>query len=232
MILVKGLVGALFNIGFLGLCLFLPAELLAQGQGVMWQRAIDFLSAYALLITAATIFLALKAPQSLQARLEKPDITQPKADKILSVLGMILLIAWFVLIPFDVFAFQLFAKPSLVLSALGGLICLIGFGVVVLAIYHNEFAAPVIKDQSHRQQQIRQDGLYAFVRHPFYSGLLSFLAGLALWLESYLALLALLVIGGFFIIRIFVEEDFLLARFKDYALYKKKTRWRLIPLIW
>ncbi|NMM36522.1 MAG: isoprenylcysteine carboxylmethyltransferase family protein [Glaciimonas sp.] len=73
-------------------------------------------------------------------------------------------------------------------------------------------------------------GIYRFIRHPMYLAVL--LCGLAACLAygsagkwSLLALLAIVLI-----IKIRREERFLLARFSDYAAYRKKTK-AIIPYL-
>jgi protein-S-isoprenylcysteine O-methyltransferase Ste14 len=76
-------------------------------------------------------------------------------------------------------------------------------------------------------------GPYERVRHPFYSGFLSFALGLVLLFP----ILETMMLATFSLAGIFVfiprEEEFLVGQFgRDYRQYMEKVRWRLIPGIY
>ena len=75
-------------------------------------------------------------------------------------------------------------------------------------------------------------GPYAIVRHPMYSGLLFFFAGIPLLLGSWRGLLvaALFIVGVAY--RATKEEQTLSAELPGYADYLAKVRYRLIPYVW
>jgi len=227
MLIVRGLIGGLFQLGFFAVFLLIPAGTWH------WPRAIWFLVAYGVVLLISIIWLARVAPASLEARLE-PVVskTQPVADRIVSFFLIVSLFGWMAFIPTDVFRLQLFPAPSIGVSILGAALFFAGFGVILTALYQNAFAAPIVKDQSNRGQVVIDTGLYARVRHPFYLGLLPFLMGLALWLQSYAAVLALLIPAAFLIARIFVEEKTLRETLPGYAEYMERVRWRIVPRIW
>lgn len=94
---------------------------------------------------------------------------------------------------------------------------LVGFAIILTAIYQNSFAVPFVEDQTERGQVLVDTGLCAHVRHPLYLGALPFFAGLALWLESYAALIATSVLIGLLVARIVVEENTLRRTLPHYA---------------
>jgi protein-S-isoprenylcysteine O-methyltransferase Ste14 len=109
---------------------------------------------------------------------------------------------------------------------------LVGFAVMLAAIYENSFAVPIVEDQTERGQRVVDTGPYARVRHPLYLGLLPFLAGIALWLESYASLIGASAILVILIARIVVEERSLRKMLPGYTEYMQKVRYRLIPFVW
>lgn len=227
MLLMKGLVGVLIQIALFAVLLFLPAGTLN------WPRAILFLIVYGALLFVSTVVLALRAPESLEARLIGPvDKNQPMADRVITSLLLLSFFAWFVFIPIDVFHLQLFAPPHFIVSNFGVVLFIIGFGIIITALYQNAFAAPIVTDQSKRGQILIDTGLYAHVRHPMYCGLLFFLIGMALWLESYAGLLLLPCVFIFVVARIFVEEKILQESLTGYVDYMARVRYRLIPFVW
>ncbi len=65
-----------------------------------------------------------------------------------------------------------------------------------------------------------------------YAGAIPLFLGLPLWLASYAATLAALLVCIVMVIRIRFEEKFLLHKLPGYAEYMHRVRWRLIPAIW
>jgi len=91
------------------------------------------------------------------------------------------------------------------------------------------FTVNVAIGEDHR---IVQSGLYRFVRHPSYTGLLVIFFGMGLAFHSWLSLATLILpIGAGLALRIAVEERALHAAFgADYDAYAART-WRLIPWV-
>ena len=112
------------------------------------------------------------------------------------------------------------------------MVCGAGLLLILMTIYQNSFAAPIVKDQSERGQTLVDTGLYSRVRHPMYSGFLLWLAGLALWLESPAAAIGVLALVPFLLGRILVEERFLRDTHEGYRDYTTRVRHRLIPFVW
>ena len=227
MFLIKGVIGALAQTAIIGALLLFPA------WTWQWTEANQFLICYAVFNVISAAFLAIKAPASLEARMEMPmNKSQPLSDRIATTFLLVFLIGWFVFIPIDVFHLKLLAPPQAKISVLGGLLTVFGYAIVLLAIYQNEFATPVVRDQSDRGHELRDTGLYGLVRHPFYTGFILFCTGMALWLQSYAALIAGLLPITALIGRIYAEETILQKTLPGYGKYISRTRYRIIPFIW
>ena len=154
------------------------------------------------------------------------------ADRIITALLMVTFLAWCVFIPVDVFSLRLLPPPSPAVSGFGGVTLLIGFAIVIVAIYQNAFALPIVEDQTERSQTLVDTGLYSVVRHPLYLGMLLFFPGLSLWLESYAGLIAVSAILAVLIARIHVEEQTLEETLPGYAQYVQTVPYRLLPYVW
>ena len=226
-LLIKGLVGALLQVAFFGALLLLPA------WTWQWTEANQFLYCFSFLTLVGTVFLAIKAPRSLEARLEIPmSESQPLSDRIATTFLLVFLVSWFVFIPIDIFHLKLLAPPQHSISILGGAASLLGYGIMITALYQNEFATPVVRDQSDRGHELRDTGLYGLVRHPFYTGFILFCLGMALWLQSYAALIAGLLPITALIGRIYAEEKILQETLPGYREYMSRANYRIIPFIW
>ena len=227
MFLIKGLIGATLQIAFFGALLLIPAGTW------QWTEANQFLYCYGFLTLVSTVFLAIKAPRSLEARMEMPmNESQPLSDRIATTFLLVFLVGWFVFIPIDIFHLKLLAPPQYSISILGGAASLLGYGIMITALYQNEFATPVVRDQSDRGHELRDTGLYGLVRQPFYTGFILFCLGMALWLQSYAALIAGLLPITALIGRIYAEEKILQETLPGYREYMSRTRYRIIPFVW
>ena len=227
MLVLKSLIGVAFQLALFAALLLLPAGTWH------WPRAVQFLVFYGIVVTVAVFVLARIAPGGLEARLSAPAAaSQPVADRIATALLILAIIAWFVFIPIDVFHLRLLPSPSLLVSVLGAAVSIVGLGITLITLYQNEFVAPIVKDQSERGQVLVDTGLYGRIRHPMYLGVLVWLFGLALWLESTAGALAVLALFPFFFARIRVEERFLREALQGYADYMTRVPYRLVPFVW
>lgn len=76
-----------------------------------------------------------------------------------------------------------------------------------------------------------EDGPYAVVRHPVYSGGILVAAGISLALSPW-ALAATAVLALLWALKASVEERLLTERYPQYPDYCKRTRFRLIPYLY
>jgi protein-S-isoprenylcysteine O-methyltransferase Ste14 len=227
MLVLRGLIGGSVQLVVLAALLLIPAGTWH------WPRAILFLVVYGLVNSVSIVALARLAPASLEARLTAPSAkSQPTADRVVTPLLIVSFFVWLAFIPIDVFRLRLLPLPPLEVSVLGVVLAIAGYGIIWSTLFQTAFAAPIVKDQSERGQVLIDTGLYARVRHPFYLGFILFLAGLALWLESYASVLTLLLPFAILVARIKVEERTLGETLPGYADYTRRVHYRLVPFVW
>ncbi len=109
------------------------------------------------------------------------------------------------------------------LIALGGIVCVLA----VLKLGPNLTPLPHPKDDC----RLVVSGLYGLVRHPIYFGLITAAFGWALFVQGWLTLGYALLLFLFFDIKSRREEAWLMARFAEYAGYRRRVR-KLIPFIY
>jgi protein-S-isoprenylcysteine O-methyltransferase Ste14 len=223
----KLIFSALSTVAVFGILLFLPAGTLN------WWRAGVFLGVALVGSVASTVSVMRTNPAVLTERSKPPfQKGQPLADKILVLLLIVTFVGVIVFIPLDVFRFHVMRRPGPVIPLFGLVLFVAGWWIMTLALRANPFAAPVVKHMAERHQIVVDAGVYGVVRHPLYAGAILFLVGTSLWLESYasalLTLLPVLTLAA----RIVVEERFLAQRLEGYDAYRKRVRYRLIPLLW
>lgn len=74
-------------------------------------------------------------------------------------------------------------------------------------------------------------GIYAFIRHPMYAGILMIMATLVWQFYSWDRALCYGLLLVVFVVKIRIEERELLRRFPEYAQYQQNTN-RLLPFVW
>jgi protein-S-isoprenylcysteine O-methyltransferase Ste14 len=213
--------------------LLIPAALLDPAAIPHWWRAWVLLLATS--VAAVAVLLGVfPGREDLYRERMKPPIQQgqPLADKVILISFLVAYCAANILIPLDLFRLHLLAKPNILISSLGLVLYLFGWLLIALALRDNAFAAPVVKHQTERQHSVADTGVYAFVRHPMYAGFLPLMLGVALWLESYAAVVFTLVPMALLMIRIVIEEQFLKRELEGYDGYTQRVRYRLIPGVW
>jgi len=123
-------------------------------------------------------------------------------------------------------------------GALPDWIFCVGIFLMFLGILVRQYAIWILGRFFSLTVQISEDhkvvekGPYRLVRHPSYTGIMITFAGLGLAVQSFGALLVLLLFFGIsFGYRMYVEERTLLSGLgQDYASYMKRTK-RLIPFL-
>jgi protein-S-isoprenylcysteine O-methyltransferase Ste14 len=78
---------------------------------------------------------------------------------------------------------------------------------------------------------LKQRGAYAVVRHPIYTSYIFLLLGYVLQSISLANVMVMVFVLGCDVGRAVAEER-LLASSSDYATYRARVRWRLVPGIW
>ena len=114
----------------------------------------------------------------------------------------------------------------------------IGIFLMFLGFLVRQYAIAILGRFSSLTVQIAEDhmvvekGAYRLIRHPSYTGILIMFIGLGLAVQSWGAVLVLLLFFGIsFGYRMRVEERTLLSGLgRDYASYMKRTK-RLIPFL-
>jgi protein-S-isoprenylcysteine O-methyltransferase Ste14 len=105
--------------------------------------------------------------------------------------------------------------PGLLMSLTGLVIC----GVSILQLNKNLTAFPTPKESA----RLYSGGLYQYIRHPIYTGVIMFFAGLSLYFGSVFKLLITLMLIILFYFKAAYEEDQLSKKFPEYEQYKSKT---------
>jgi protein-S-isoprenylcysteine O-methyltransferase Ste14 len=128
-------------------------------------------------------------------------------------------------------AFFLTAGPALFVSTAskvaGAVLCVIGLLLMFSALASIRGAVQ-IAPEPRADAQLVTSGIYRRLRHPIYSAILLLVVGLFLRKPTVAVGVAAAVIIAFLLMKVRVEEKLLLARYPQYADYKRHS-WGLMP---
>jgi protein-S-isoprenylcysteine O-methyltransferase Ste14 len=116
------------------------------------------------------------------------------------------------------------------LTALGFAAVAIGLGIVAFASL-NLGTALTATPVPNGKSQLKTGGMYGFVRHPIYSGVLLLAVGLVVRSANWVTLAVGIATVSFFHTKAQWEERQLAEHFEDYASYRAATP-RFVPRLW
>ena len=218
--LIKGFVT---NLVFTAI-LFISAGRLDYTQGWI------FLSAN-LLSTLMNFFTIYKNSELLNER-SKPGEGIKSWDKLLLGLSALVYVIIIVLAGLDSGRFQGALNFNWIVSISGVILLIIGQILFLTARSQNKFFSSVVRIQKDRGHVVCDTGLYKIVRHPGYSGMIISLMGLPLITTSIWSIIPTAVAIILLLIRTSLEDKTLINELDGYAGYTRKTRNKLIPLVW
>ena len=171
-------------------------------------------------------------PGLLRERLKPPvQKNQPLADKLVLIPFLLLVFGAMGFMAADAARWRWSMMPHSVQGAGCGRL-LAAFLFMSWTLRTNRFAAPVVKIQKDRGQEVITTGPYAVVRHPMYFGALFYFAASSLVLGSWWGLATIPLLALLLGVRIGIEEKALRMGLAGYDDYARSVRWRMIPFIW
>ncbi|SFJ93915.1 methyltransferase family protein [Bradyrhizobium sp. cf659] len=207
------------------------ALLFASAGTLHWPSAWVFLIICILLGPLCGWWLYRIDPALLAERL-RPVLQrgQPAADKAFMIVFVIAMLAWLAAMGLD--QRTLSSDMPVAVQVLGFALFVLSTLFILWVFRENSFAAPVVKLQAERAQHVISTGPYAHVRHPMYSGMILFFAGVPLLLGSWWGLAMVPLFLVLFAVRIRIEERTLREGLPGYSDYAARVRYRLLPGVW
>lgn len=211
-----------FSLGVLmiGVLIFLPAGTLDFPAGWLLMGIL-----FAPMFGAGLVMMA-KNPALLRSRLKAKE-TRGEQGMVVKFSGLMFLCG-FALAGLD-FRFGWLPLPWGV-SLGSAILFLVAYLLYAEVLRENTWLSRTIEVQE--GQTVVDTGLYGIVRHPMYSVTLLLFLSMPLVLGSLIALPVFLCYPAIIARRIRDEEELLEAELKGYTEYKKKVKYRLIPLVW
>ena len=210
----------IFGIVLVGALLFLPA----------W--TFDYFGAWLFLgvlfapMAVMGVVMFIKSPALLEKRLASKE--KESAQRGVVGISALVFIGGFIISALD-FRFSWSRVPFwLTLTAVG--FFLMGYALYAEVLRENAYLSRTVEVQE--GQKVIDTGLYGIVRHPMYLATLLMFLPIPLVLGSFWGLIPFAIYPAAIIMRIINEEKVLSEGLSGYSEYRKKVKYRLIPLIW
>jgi protein-S-isoprenylcysteine O-methyltransferase Ste14 len=222
-LIVKTILGFLFLVLILGLALFLSA-----GSLNFWQAWV-YLAVFSGCVILITLYLAKYDQRLLASRVQAgPAAETQKSQQVLQSFASLFFIGLFIVPGLD-HRFQWSHVPAALSWLADGLVALSLF-IVFLVFRENTYTSATVEVVN--EQKVISSGPYSIVRHPMYAGAFLLLLFTPLALGSWVGIPFALPVMAVVIARLLEEEKFLAANLSGYEEYRRKVRYRLIPLVW
>lgn len=219
-LLVNALAKYIFGLLLVGLLLFLPAGTLNYRGGWLF---IGLLFIPMLVMGAV---LLVKTPDLLAKRLRVRE--KETAQKGVVAAAALIFIGAFVLAGLDYRYGWTDVPPWLTWAA--AVIMLLAYGMYAEVMRENAYLFRTVEVQE--GQRVIDTGLYGIVRHPMYTSTVLLYLAIPLVLGSWASFCVMLLYPATIVFRIRNEEAVLTEGLPGYEEYKKRVKYRLIPMIW
>lgn len=209
-----------FGLILIALLLFLPAGTLKYWNGWL------FIGILFIPMFIAGIVMMIRSPELLKKRLDSKE--EEKEQKTVIALSGIMFLAAFVVAGLN-FRFGWIVLPRWVVYA-AAVIFLAAYLMYAEVLRENVYLSRTVEVQEN--QKVIDTGLYGIVRHPMYSATLVLFLSMGLVLGSPISFVILLSYIPLIAKRMKNEEEVLLQGLKGYEEYRRKVKYKIIPLIW
>jgi protein-S-isoprenylcysteine O-methyltransferase Ste14 len=211
---------------YLGVLLFAGLVFLGAWKAAYWQ---GFL--YLALALAGVTLSHILVPAGSTITVDRAREAQAGRDWDRRLLGAYFLvnIVTFLTAGMDSGRFRWTGDVPVGVTVAGAILMVLGQALFAVAKRENAFFSSTVRIQAERGHQVCDTGLYRFVRHPGYLGMLMSQLAFPLVMNSYWAFVPAGIGAGLLVVRTVLEDRFLVEELPGYADYSNRTRRRLIP---
>ncbi len=210
----------IFGLILVGLLLFLPAGSFAYPNGWL------FIGLLFVPMLILGVVLLIKSPKLLEKRLDAKE--KENTQKGVVAVSGLLFVVGFVVAGLD-YRFGWSNVPSWVVIT-ASVVVLVSYALYGEVMRENAYLSRTIEVQEN--QKVVDIGLYGIVRHPMYAVTIWLFLAIPIVLGSWWSLLCFLPYVAVIVVRIQNEEKVLEAGLEGYTDYKKRVKYRIIPLVW
>jgi protein-S-isoprenylcysteine O-methyltransferase Ste14 len=217
--------------------------IIAGYVGVLLYASFIFLGAWKLMYWQGLLYVVIALIGTTLSNALVPrgsDITVERASNVAAgqtwdkrILGAIFLVSvvTFVIAGLDSGRFGWSGPVPLGVTTAGVVLMLSGQIIFAVAKRQNAFFSSTVRIQNERGHHVCDTGLYRYVRHPGYLGMLISLLAFPLLINSYWAFVPTVFGAVLLLIRTVIEDRVLTEQLPGYRDYVARTRWRLIPAV-
>jgi len=210
-----------------------PGLVVALSGDVSWVYGWVFSVWFVVLCLTCVVWLYRKDPALLAERFRPPGTgAQQRWDRYVFGALMLLIAAWFVIMPLDAKRYHWTASWPDWARAVGAIAMAVSSFLLFRSVTDNTFLSPLVRMQSEREHRLVSTGVYGIVRHPMYLGGLLLMCGAPMFLGSGFGFAIGLLTGLTSVVRIVGEERMLVRELAGYEQYRHQVRYRLVPGIW
>ena len=214
---------------FVGTFLFFIIIFISAGRIVYWQGLIYVLIGLIMFILNYTV---LKINPELLHERSKPGKDTKRWDKTILGLSFFITISMYIIAGLDSGRYHWSPDFHWSLYLSGIILTVTGQLLFLIAQKQNKFFSSTVRIQTDREHIVCETGLYKFVRHPAYLGLIIQAVGFPLFFGSLWSIVPIVLSIILLITRTNLEDKTLLKELKGYLEYSDKTRYRIIPFVW
>ena len=215
--IVASYVGVLFFVGLV----FLGAGKIAYWPGVLYLvLALAGVTLSHILVPAGSTITADRAREAQAGQ---------SWDKRLLGVYFLVNIVTFLTAGMDSGRFHWTGDVPIGVPLVGAVLMLLGQTLFAVAKRENAYFSSTVRIQAERGHQVCDTGLYRFVRHPGYLGMLASQLAFPLVMNSYWAIVPAGIGASVLVVRTVLEDRFLVEHLPGYADYTRRTRRKLLP---
>ncbi|MBQ3422701.1 MAG: isoprenylcysteine carboxylmethyltransferase family protein [Romboutsia sp.] len=216
----QAIIKYVFGVLIVGALLFIPANSFEYWNGWL------FMGLLFIPMFIAGIILMIKNPELLKKRLNAKD--KENEQKWVLFFSGLMFLSGFIIAGLN-YRYK-WIEISNIVIIISSILFIIEYILYAEVLRENTFLSRTIEVQEN--QKVIDTGLYGIVRHPMYAITILLFLTMPLILGSFISFLIFLIYPIVSAKRIKNEEEVLEKDLKDYADYKKKVKYKIIPFVW
>ena len=210
----------ILGILLIGVLIFLPANTINYWNGWL------FMGLLFIPMFIAGIVMMVKSPDLLRKRLNAKE-KENEQKQVILISGLMFL-SGFIIAGLN-YRYNWATIPNLVVI-ISSIVFIISYVLYAEVLRENAYLSRTIEVQEN--QKVIDTGLYGIVRHPMYGATIILFLSMPLILGSIISFVIFLIYPVIISKRIKNEEEVLEKELGGYQEYKKKVKYKMIPLIW
>ena len=217
---IQAIIKYVFGVLIVGALLFIPANSFEYWNGWL------FMGLLFIPMFIAGIVLMIKNPELLRKRLNATE--KENEQKWVLLFSGLMFIIGFIVAGLN-YRYRWIEMPNIVVI-ISSILFIIAYILYAEVLRENTYLSRTIEVQEN--QKVIDTGLYGIVRHPMYSVTILLFLAMPLILGSIISFIIFLIYPVVIGKRIKNEERVLEKDLQGYTEYKKKVKYKVIPLVW